>query len=159
MKKKVTNQYMTWVILVIGIIFLRSGYGKLVGGTFVDGLAKTLGFFASENPLPFVKSFLENIAIPNATLFGFLTMGGELYAGLVLISAALLLFFHKSLPMVLSILLITGLIVTASLNAVFLLSAGWTSPSTESVNLVMLSISILTLVYVMKLPTQVSGKK
>ncbi len=150
MKQTTNDRYMPWVILVLGFVFLRSGYGKLVGGEFVGGLGKTLGFFASENPFPFVKSFLETVAIPNATLFGLLTMWGEVFAGVVLVGTALYLIMRRSLPPLLGLLLIPGLLIAVFLNFTFLLSAGWTSASTESVNLVMTLIGIISLVYAMR---------
>jgi len=150
MKNKVFDPYIFYIMLVIGFVFLRSGYGKLAGGKFVGGLEKTLGHFASENPYPPVQSFLNNFAIPNATLFGNLTMFGEIYVGISVFISVVYLLIKRTLTPVLFLVLVSGLLVAIMLNATFLLSAGWTSPSTESVNLVMLAVGVISLVYVIK---------
>lgn len=147
---------MIYIASVIGLIFLRSGYSKLAGGKFVGGLSKTLGSFASENPYPPVKAFLINVAIPNSTVFGLLTMLGEIYAGLSITSAVIYFLFKKSLNKLFLAILISGLIVNIFLNATFYFAAGWTSPSTETVNLVMLLIGLISFVYAIKKISKVS---
>lgn len=148
MKNRAFNSYIFYIILVIGFIFLRSGYGKVVGGKFIGGLGKTLGYFASENPYPPVQSFLNNVAIPNVTLFGNLTMFGEVYVGISIFISVIYLLIKRTLTPVLFLVLVSGLMTAIILNLTFLLSAGWTSPSTESVNLVMLAVGVISLVYV-----------
>lgn len=150
MKNKSFEPFLFYIILVTGFIFLRSGYGKVVGGEFVGGLSKTLGYFASENPYPVVQSLLKNVAIPNAALIGNLTMFGEVYVGISLFSTVIYLLIKRTLTPLLFLVLVSGLTVAILLNATFLLSAGWTSPSTESVNLVMLAVGVISLVYVIK---------
>lgn len=150
MKKKSFEHNILYVILVIGFVFLRTGLTKVIGGTFVDGLKKTLTHFASENPFPFVKTFLESTAIPNTELFAYLTMWGEVYVGCSLVLSVAYLLMKKSLTKITFILLSTGLLVAIFLNTTFLLSAGWTSSSTESVNLVLLSVGVISLVYVVR---------
>ncbi|MBI2600256.1 hypothetical protein HYW43_05050 [Candidatus Daviesbacteria bacterium] len=125
------------ILLAHGLIWLRSSYGKLYGGKFVDELGKTLAFFASKNPYPLVKDFLQNTAIPNSKLFGNLTMWGEFLSALAIILGASYLLIKKSWDNRAAIVLISGLLGGIFLNMVFWLSAGWMSPSTESVNLIM----------------------
>ncbi len=68
-----TNDSAIWLALVrifFGYVWLHAAIEKLEGGQFVAGMAKTLGAFASKNPIGWEKDFLTNFAIPNATAFG-----------------------------------------------------------------------------------------
>lgn len=138
------------ILLAHGLIWLRSSYGKLSGGQFVDELDKTLAFFASKNSYPLVKDFLQNTAIPNSKLFGNLTMWGEFLSALAIILGVLYLLIKKSYDKRAVVILILGLLGGIFLNAVFLFSAGWTSPSTESVNLIMFVTQLIGAVVLIK---------
>src|SRR5574337_968653 len=55
-----TNDSAIWLALVrifFGYIWLQAGIEKLVGGQFINGLAKTLGYFASKNPYIWQRDF------------------------------------------------------------------------------------------------------
>jgi thiosulfate dehydrogenase [quinone] large subunit len=128
-----TNDPAIWLALVrifIGYIWLNSAIEKIAGGEFVGGMAKTLGYFASKNPIGWEKDFLINVAIPNATVFGYLSMYGELLVGLALL---------------LGIFSQVGAIAGLFLSLSFYFAAGWTSPSTETVNLVMAGVQVVLL--------------
>lgn len=142
------NKYLYFIFASIGFIFLRSSYGKISEGKFVGALGETLGKFAAKNPYPLVKSFLENTAIPNSNLFGILTMYGELFAGLSLTFVSLYLAFSKKASKTTYMVVLAGLITGAFLNVVFWLSAGYTSASTESVNLVMFLVQMIGLAFI-----------
>lgn len=143
-----TNKYLYFIFATIGFIFLRSGYGKVSEGKFVGSLGETLSKFASKNPYPFVKNFLEQTAIPNAEIFGILTMYGEVFAGISLLGASTYLLFAAKSQRAIWVVLGAGLIVGSFLNVVFWLSAGYTSPSTESLNVVMLAVQVVGLAFV-----------
>lgn len=138
------------ILLVHGLIWLRSSYSKLYGGKFVDELEKTLVFFASKNPYPLVKDFLQDIAIPNSKLFGNLTMWGEFLSALAIISGTSYLLIRKTPDKKGVIVLIAGLLGGAFLNAVFWFSSGWMSPSTETVNLIMFTTQLIGAVVLIK---------
>lgn len=110
--------------------------------------------FASNNPYPPVKSFLLSIAIPNSTLFGTLTMWGELLSGLAVLLSVVYLFFGAS--KLAALLLTMGLIGGMFLNAVFYFAAGWISSSTASVNQVMFLVQAVGLIFAVKLLFQPS---
>ncbi len=131
------------VYLSIGLIWLQSVYGKIVGGKFVATLDIVLKKFASENPYLPVKTFLENIAIPNAETFAALTITGELFAAvsLIITSGAILTNTKHSEPA--KYILLLGMLTGALLNIIFFLSAGWTSPSTWSINALMAALQII----------------
>ncbi len=137
------------VIFVIGLIWLRSGYGKLTGG-FVGNLDKALMKFASENPYPFVVDLLNSIAIPNHILFSYLTQWGEIFTGSVLIFSSLYLIFSKKPGKIIFTIFSLGLLVGILLNLTFWFSAGWTSPSTDGLNLLMLVVEVVALFGVFK---------
>lgn len=128
-----TSDSAIWLALVrifFGYIWLQSGIEKLTGGGFVSGMAKTLGYFASKNPYAWQKDFLLNVATPNATLFGNLAMYGEILVGLSLL---------------LGVFSEIGLIGAIAMNLAYLFAAGWTSPSTETVNLAMAGVEFVLL--------------
>jgi thiosulfate dehydrogenase [quinone] large subunit len=115
-----------WLALLrvyTGWIFLASGWGKVTDAGFIDGLPGTLGYFASQNPYPWMQRLLQTVAIPNAGLFGLLIAWGELLVGLSLLFG------------VLSQL---GLLGGLALNLTFFFAAGWTGPGTATANKVMI---------------------
>jgi len=80
----------------LGVKWLTSGWGKITAdepfnpsGYFMGALAEAN--VTGDNPvvLPFWAWFLENIAVPNAELFGFLVSWGEVLVGLGLIIGCL----------------------------------------------------------------------
>lgn len=129
--------------MVIGYEWLRGGLEKLeTGGRFVQALPQTLARFAEKNPYPWMKAFLTGPATANAALFGNLVQWGEVLAGLGLIAGALYLLFlagrlNGLLRRIAGILVAIALLGGMTMNAVFGLAAGHTSPSTYGINLVM----------------------
>lgn len=114
-------------------------------------LGGTLTKFASKNPYPWVQSFLQNTAIPNSNLFGLLTMWGEFLVAGSLIISSLYLFFSKKKSSLIVLLLILGSLGGMFLNMVFWFSSGYTSPSTDGLNLLMFVVEFTGLVYGLKL--------
>ena len=143
-------KYLYTILLVTGFIFLRSGCGKIMGGKFTGTLEATLTKFASENPSPTVKDLLTNTAIPSFQILGFLTTWGEFLVGISVIAAAFYLIVVSKNNRNIDLLLTLGLLGGFMLNFVFYFSAGWTSASTESLNLLMMIIQAIGLVFVLK---------
>lgn len=86
------------VQLFIGYLWLMSGLVKIVRGGFASGLAAEMTE-KSEGAATWYKAFLDSVVIPNAPVFGYLIIAGELLAGIALIAAALLwLFRWERLP-------------------------------------------------------------
>lgn len=139
---KENNRYFYLVVLAVGFIFLRSSYGKFTGGTFVSTLGETLSKMVGKNPYPWYKSFLLSTAIPNATTFGLLTMWGELLSGLAMLLAAVYLLIKGGNKLAYLLLALGGL-GGAFLNGIFWLAAGYTSSSTDGLNLLMFVIGVL----------------
>lgn len=139
----IDRKYALLPLLMVGLVWLRSSFGKFTSGNFEGGLGKILEKFASNNPYPGVKEFLTQIAIPNSQTFAMLVLWGELLVALSVIMATLSLLFNWGKPQILAMLLLGGLTGGMLLNLVFWLAAGWTSPSTDTVNLLMLAIQLL----------------
>ena len=72
---------------IIGYVWLMSGLTKVFRGGFPSGLADELKE-KSEGLDGWYKSFLDGTVIPNADVFGWLIMLGELAVGVALIAAA-----------------------------------------------------------------------
>ena len=126
---------------VIGFEWLRAGWEKVSDPQFVGGMEKTLGVFAGKNPTGWYRDFLTGVAVPNASLFGWLVAYGELLAGIALLATAVLYVANIwSVPVAgiaTSSVALAALIGGAFMSINFWLAAGWLSVSTDSVNLVM----------------------
>lgn len=139
-----TNKPLLIIFLSIGLMWLRSSYGKFAAGNFPSVLGGTLSKTADKNPYPFFKQFLTNVAIPNSQIFGLLTQWGELLSALAItVGAVWLLIGPNKLA---SWILLAGLIGGAFLNLIFWLGFGYTSPSTDSLNLLMFVVQIIGIV-------------
>ncbi len=142
-----------FIQIVLGYEWLNSGLGKIgTGGGFVNRLPETLARFAEKNPYPWMKGFLLGPATGGASFFGNLVQWGEVLAGLGLIAGALYLLFlagrlNGVLQRVAGILVGIALLGGMTLNAVFYLAAGHTSPSTAGINLVMFFSQLALLGY------------
>lgn len=128
-------------LLAIAWIWLEGGWEKL-GGTFVQGLGSTLEKFASKNPYPAVSDFLLNTAMPNSVLFGNLVVYGELFAAVAIGIYAVASMFGKKFSGM-KYLGLAGFGSGALMSATFWLSAGWLSPSTAGLNLLMLVVEVV----------------
>lgn len=150
-----TLDKMNWPLMLITLgvswEWFKGGWGKLAEGEFVDGLAKTLGFFASKNPNLWVKDFLVTVAIPNSVVFGNMVIAGELAAGFCLFIGTALLAVNRGIYTRLAYyLLVLGFGVGLVLSLTFWLAAGWTSPSTDGLNFVLAVVEAAGLAWVAK---------
>lgn len=151
MTKNLSNKYLLFILAVVGFIYLRSGWGKITGGEFVNSLGGILGKFAAKNPYPWMQSFLQNVAIPNSNVFGLLTMWGEFLSALAILVAVFYLVFSSKKNKLFILLLLAGCFVGMFLNLIFYFAVGWTSSSTESLNLLMFMVELTGLIYALKL--------
>lgn len=140
-----------FVLLTDGFIFLKSSFGKISEGKFVPGLTDTLNKFLSKNPYPWYKDFLSGIVIPNSQLFGQLIMWGEFLSSVAIIVSIICLLIRVGKVKIIYTILILGLTGAFLLNLNFYLAAGWTSASTESLNLIMGIIALIGLAETTKL--------
>lgn len=140
-----------FVLLTIGLIFLKSSFSKISGGKFVPGLTDTLTKFVSKNPYPWYKEFLSGIVIPNSQFFGQLIMWGEFLSTVAIIFSVICILFSIWKSKMVYIILILGLTGGFLLNLNFYLASGWTSGSTETLNLLMGIIELIGLVETVKL--------
>ncbi len=145
------NIYILAIIMFIGLVWTRSSIGKFLEGNFAGTLNETLIRFASKNPYPWFKGFLENFAIPNSQVFGYLTLYGELFTAVTTLVIPFYLLFSKQINKNSLILLLLGLKVGIFLNLIFWLASGWLSPSTYSLNLLMLGVQVILAFYIYKL--------
>lgn len=80
--------------LFLGYEWLMSGLTKIYRGGFASGLADELTE-KSEGAPGWYKSFLDGTVIPNAEVFGYLIVIGELLVGVGLLAAALVWLFRR----------------------------------------------------------------
>ncbi len=138
------------ILLAIGLVWLRSSYGKLVEGTFVQNLGVTLSKVAPKNPYPWYKDFLTSAVIPNSQIFGTLVLTGEFLSAVLITAGALGLLLSPRPHKLLNKALIAGLLIGAFLNITFWLGFGYTSPSTDTLNLLMAAIQVIGAFYAWK---------
>ena len=140
-KNKDTVLWLILLRLIIGIEWFTAGLGKIIEGTFVEGMYNTLNVFIYGTPFPSSPWTVTNpndwyvyltrvIFRPNSEVFGYLVMIGEFAIGLALI---------------LGIFVNFSAIASIFLNVNFIFAAGWLSPSTMSVNWIMAVIGLILL--------------
>jgi Na+-translocating ferredoxin:NAD+ oxidoreductase RnfD subunit len=110
-------------------------------------IGKSLEGFAAKTPYSSYANFLKSTAIPNAEMFGNMIRSSELLVGIALVLGGIVLLWQKRLPMVAIWLLALANFGGALMNLNFFLAAGWSSPSTWGVNLVMGLIHLVFGIY------------
>lgn len=115
---------------------------------FVNSLGGVLAKFASNNPYPFYKNLLVSIAIPNSKLLGNLVILGEAFTAFSLLIASFYFLFKEKDNKFFKILMSLGLLQGLILNLNFWLASAWTSPSADSLNLLMFLIELIGLFYI-----------
>lgn len=145
--------YQAFLILTIipGLVWVRSGFAKVSEGKFPGMLGGILEKFASNNPYPFYKSFLQNTAIPNAQTLGNLVMWGELLTGLAIILSVGYLLLRGSKASWVKVLLPAGLIGGLFLNINFFLGGAWTNASKEGLNMIMIMTQAASLFFITRI--------
>lgn len=83
------------VQVLVGYEWFISGLAKIVRGGFPSGLAGELTDM-SKSDTSWYRDFLDNVIIPNASVFGYLIEVGEFAVGIALIGAALVWMFRWS---------------------------------------------------------------
>lgn len=146
---KVAARSLLFIFLALGILWLRSSYNKFASGNFADNLGVTLSKVVDKNPYPWFKSFLEAVVIPNSKLFGYMVLWGELLVAVAITLGAIMLLINPQSSKLINWMLIAGLAGGLLLNIIFWLSFGWTSPSTDSVNLLMAVIEIIGILFLL----------
>jgi len=128
-----TKDSAVWLALIrilIGYEWLRAGWEKVGDPEFAAGLSGTLAFFAQENPNGWYLGFLQNVAIPNVTIFATLVAWGEFLVGLALV-----------LGLLTEVVAFFGMVM----NVNYFFAASHLSPSTYGLNLVMFVVTLILL--------------
>lgn len=154
-KSKNTTNWVNvgWLILVqwvIALQWLMSGWGKFTSTEFMDGFVKTVTVFAAKTPFGFYADFLKGTVLPNAELFANLVRTGELLVGVALAAFGIYYLTQKKLDYAYRLLLVVALFAGVLLNLNFYLAAGWSSPSTAGINVLMGLIQVILGVYYAK---------
>lgn len=135
-----------WLVLIQWVLayeWLHSGWGKWSGPGFMANISETLAGFIAKNPNTGYVAFLNRTAVPNAALFGNLIRIGELSIGIALLLSGVLLLYKKRLDPTVIWILVLAFLAGVIMNLNFYFAAGWTSPSTAGINLVMGLISLI----------------
>ena len=128
--------------MILAYEWLSAGWGKISSPKFVDGIAETFGYFASQNPYLWYKSFLLGFATENATLFAYLVEWGQVIIAITLFTAGITYLYTEKMSAKKTALKLSAFALLGGMlmNANFYLAAGWTSPSTHGINLIMFLI-------------------
>ncbi len=103
----------------LGYEWFMSGLAKALSSDFISGIGDDLTA-TSKDLSGFYKSFLDGVVIPNAQLFGYLVMIGELAIGVLLIGAAAAWWFRWSTLSINGRSVLLGLIVLAGVFGIFM---------------------------------------
>lgn len=122
-----------------------SGWGKITGGTFVSGMEASLARFSAANPYTWYVDSMLSIAKASPSAFGMAVQWGELLAGIGLIASILLYEFSSSeaVKQLARGTAFAALIGGIFMNLNFFFAAGWTSPSTKGLNVLMTGVQIM----------------
>ena len=71
------------VRILTGVIFVAEGLSKILGEFVHGGFAKSAAGMAKE-AWPFWRPMLQNVILPNASIFAWVVAGGELALGIAL---------------------------------------------------------------------------
>lgn len=145
--KKVSLIWLVLIQWVLAFEWLHSGWGKWASPGFIDNIGKSLEGFASKTPYTSYSTFLTGSIVPNAEMFGNLIRTGEIGVGLALALGGVILLVQKKISPLATWLLVIALFAGALMNLNFFLAAGWSSPSTWGVNLVMGLIHLILAFY------------
>lgn len=137
---------------ILAYEWLSGGIEKIHGGQFVSNIGKTLSRFENGNPHGWYVGSILHAAKNASGLFGQLVQWGELLAGIGL-GITLVVYGlgrQPTLKNTARVLAILSLLGGAFMNANFYYAAGWTSPSTGGLNLLMFLLQIVLIVFWMK---------
>lgn len=148
---KIINKPLYFIILSVGFIWARSSLAKFTSGNFVSNLGETLTKAAAKNPYPFYKQFLTDVAIPNSQIFGFLVFWGEVLVAVSIILGAVIFLKNPKPHKLIKFGLVAGLASGVFLNITYWLGFGYTSPATDSLNLLMTIAQISGIFFVKRL--------
>ncbi|MDP3985260.1 MAG: DUF2892 domain-containing protein [bacterium] len=146
---------------VVAYEWWSAGWEKVSSPAFVEGIGNTLRFFASKNPFPWYKNFIEGFALQNATLFAYAVEWSQILIALALFVAAVLIIYAKRTRTTQAVLIVACLALFGGLlmNANFYFAAGWTGPGAKGSNVVMFWVQgVLLFVWLSVLINKISPK-
>jgi uncharacterized membrane protein YphA (DoxX/SURF4 family) len=84
------SRALAFLRIAVGLLFLIFAQYKLLSRKFIwGGMASYIGHFIQSGCYPFMHSFLKNIVLPHAVVFGAIVAISELLIGLSLITGVL----------------------------------------------------------------------
>jgi uncharacterized membrane protein YphA (DoxX/SURF4 family) len=135
-KNMVGVEWLALIQLVLAYEWLHSAWGKFTQADYLEGMNKTLGFFATKNPHEGYANYLQNSVMPNAEVFGQVVRFSELTGGLLLLAGAFLVWRGRLSKLMCAVLAAASLGL-AVMNWNFYMAASHTGPSTAGINVVM----------------------
>ncbi|MCK4443413.1 MAG: DoxX family protein [Thermoplasmata archaeon] len=118
------------LVFIVGVLWLHSAWEKLTDPGYIEGFGGTMFFFGMENPNPWYVDFLNGFVVPNAAAFAWAIVIAEVLVGLFL---------------VFGIFTNVGAIGGILMNVNFFFAASHLSPSTWSINLLLIGLQVVFL--------------
>lgn len=122
--------WMRVLVFIVGLQWLHAGVEKLIDAGYVSGFGGTMYFFGLENPNLWYVDFLNAYVIPNAEAFAWAIMIGEILVGISFMLGS----FTK-----------VGAVAGILMNVNFFVAAGHLSPSTWTINLLLIGFQVVFL--------------
>lgn len=136
------------VQVVLAYEWLSAGWEKVNAGQFVPNISKTLDHFENGNPHEWYIASILALAKSHPVTFGMLIQWGELLVGIGLVAALVFYTFcqQQSFKSLARFIAGPALLGGAFMNLNFYLAAGWTSPSTGGLNMLMFLVEVILLI-------------
>lgn len=125
--------------VVVGYAWASAGAQKIADPRFLIDMPRMLGSIAMRNPFGWYRDLLIDVGVKYAQFFGSVIAWGQLFTGLALAGAAVLLIYAKN-ERQWRLALLASVIACAAgmlMNANFYVAAGWTDPTIEGMNVLM----------------------
>ncbi len=135
--------------IILAYEWLVGGLEKLYEGMFVSNIHQTLSHFENGNPHSWYVNSMLHLAKASPNVFGSLVEWGELLVGIGLITAMVVYIFNTKMAWKnrAKYLALAALLGGVFMNLNFYYAAGWTSPSTGGLNMLMFWMQLILVIF------------
>lgn len=127
---KWSSFWLSIIRITIGGLWIKSGVQKVLDGKFTEKIEGTIAYLLSGDVPGWFVTLFETYVTPNAALWAQIVQWGEIAIGILLI-----------IGLFVNLAVLVGIVF----NTTFFFLASWSSPSTWSLNLLLIVIQVVLL--------------